>query len=180
MDSAIEQGLPAVVAVNDFRTNLIAFRDRLRGRDYLPSFASRPTVAEIELQKIRTFVRQLELVDFSQEHILRAISDFLIAKSDRVQYADRGYVHSDSFTEFEGALVAVWMNHRDEIELNTSENEKVRGKRLALTCLREVMKLQGIEVTTAFVRGCFHTLADLPLIGWHPDYSTLLKKAEIK
>lgn len=179
VDTAVENDLPPVIAVNAFRKELLAFRDRLRGRDYLPSFASsQPSDVQIELQRVRVFVHQLEFVDFAEDQVLRAISDFLISKADRVQYADRGYVHSESFREFEDALVALWMNHRDEIELDQQNSAKVRGKMIALRCLREMLKLQGVEVNATFVRGCFHTLADVKVIGWHPDYMSLLEQME--
>lgn len=173
-DGAIERDEIPVVAVDDFRTEISAFRDRLRGRSYLPSFAGPPLLEQIELHKLRVFVRQLNLVEFSEEQILTAIADFLSAKTNRVQYASRGYVHSDSFVEFEGALKSLWQNHRDEVELDKSEEEIIRGQRIAFRCFRENLRLQGIDVPADFVRGCFHSLADEPSIGWHPRYETLL------
>jgi hypothetical protein len=174
-DGAIERDEIPAVGVDDFRTEISAFRDRLRGRNYLPSFAGPPSLEQIELHKLRIFVRQLNLVEFSEEQVLSAIADFLSAKTNRVQYASRGYVHSDSFVEFEGALKSLWQNHRDEVELDKSEEEVIRGQRVALRCFREMLRLQGIDVPADFVRGCFHTLADEPAIGWHPRYQKLLQ-----
>jgi hypothetical protein len=34
--------------------------------------------------------------------------------------------------------------------------------------------LQGLEVPHRFTPGCFHNLADIPEIGWHPKYKQLL------
>jgi hypothetical protein len=174
IDNAVERDEPPLIAVDEFRTEISAFRDRLKGRSYLPSFAGPPSLEQIELHKLRIFVRQLNLVEFSEEHILSGITDFLSAKTNRVQYAERGYVHSESFLEFESALQSLWRNHRDEVELNRSEEEIIRGQRLALRCFRETLKLQGIDVPADFVRGCFHSLADQPSIGWHPRYQSLL------
>jgi hypothetical protein len=179
IDIAVEHGVPPFIAVDAFRIEMSAYRDRLKARSYLPSFAGPPSLEQIELHKLRLFVLQLNLVRFSEEQILSGITDFLSAKTNRVQYAKRGYVHSDSFREFESALQSLWQNHRDEVELNKSEEEIIRGKRLASRCFRETVKLQGIEVPADFVRGCFHSLADRPSIGWHPRYETLLTAAEM-
>lgn len=174
IDNAMEHNELPLIAVDKFRTEMAAFRDRLKARSYLPSFAGPPSLEEIELHKLRVFVRQLNLVNFSEEHILRGITDFLSARTNRIQYAKRGYVHSESFVEFESALMSLWQNHRDEIELNQTEEEITRGRRLAFRCLRESLKLQGIDVPADFVRGCFHSLADEPSIGWHPRFEILL------
>jgi hypothetical protein len=179
IDDAVEHDQLPLIAADEFRMEISAFRDRLKARNYLPSFAGPPSLEEIELQKLRVFVLQLNLVKFSEDRILSGITDFLSAKTNRVQYAKRGYVHSDSFREFETALQSLWRNHRDEVELNKSEEEVARGRRLAFRCLRESLRLQGIEVPADFVRGCFHTLADEPSIGWHPRYETMLKSSEM-
>jgi hypothetical protein len=174
IDDSVEHDEPPLIRVDEFRAEISAFRARLKGRSYLPSFAGPPSLEQIELHRLRVFVRQLNLIEFSEEQVLGGITDFLSAKTNVVEYARRGYVHGDSFLEFKGALRSLWQNHRDEIELDKSEAEVTRGKLLALRCLRESVKLQGVDVPADFVRGCFHSLADEPLIGWHPRYETLL------
>jgi hypothetical protein len=176
IDNAVEFDEPPIIAADQFRTEILSFRDRLKARNYLPSFAGPPSLDQIERYRVRIFVHQLNLVNFSEEQILSGITDFLSAKTNRVEYAVRGYVHSDSFREFEGSLRSMWRNHREEVELDQSEEEIVRGKRLALRCFRESLRLQGIEVPADFVRGCFHSLAGEPSIGWHPRYETLLER----
>jgi len=175
IDNAIELDKPAVVSADKFRIELNAFRTRLKSRNYLPSFAGEPSLEQIELQKLRVFVRQLNLIESSDDQVLRAIADFLSARTDRVKWAEKGYVHSESLVEFENALRSLWLSHRDEVELDTGEDEIVRGRRLMLRCLLEHLTLQGMPVMPAFVCGCFHSLADKPLIGWHPRYEALLK-----
>jgi hypothetical protein len=179
IDNAVEHDEPPFVDVDEFRTEIGAFRDRLKARSYLPSFAGPPSLEQIELHRLRIFVRQLNLVMFSEDQILSGIADFLSAKTNRVQYARRGYVHSESFLEFENSLKSLWQNHRDEVELDQSEQEITRGQRLAFRCFRETLRLQGIDVPADFVRGCFHSLADGPSIGWHPRYTTLLGSVEV-
>jgi hypothetical protein len=77
IDNAVERDEPPVIAADEFRKELGAFRDRLKARGYLPSFAGPPSLEQIELHKLRLFVRQLNLIEFSEEQILRGITDFL-------------------------------------------------------------------------------------------------------
>lgn len=179
IDNAIEHDELPFIDANEFRVEISAFRDRLKARNYLPSFAGPPLLEQIELHRLRVFVRQLNLINFSEDRILSGIADYLSAKTNRVEYAQRGYVHSESFLEFENALKSLWQNHRDEVELDQSEEEVVRGQRLAFRCFRETLRLQGIDVPTDFVRGCFHSLADGPSIGWHPRYKALVTTVEV-
>jgi hypothetical protein len=178
IDNAVEHDEPPLIAVDAFRNEISAFRDRLKARNYLPSFAGPPSLEEVELHKLRVFVRQLNLIESPEEQILRGITDFLSARTNRVAYAARGYVHGDSFLEFESALKSLWQNHRDEVELDLSDTEVIRGRRLLYRCLRESLRLQGIDVPADFIRGCFHSLADQPSIGWHPRYEIMLRGEE--
>ena len=175
IDDAIENRRLPIIAVDVFRNEVNSFRNRLKSREFLPSFAGEPSTEAIESHKLRVFVRQMLFVEFAEDRVLSGISDFLAAKTNRVQYANRGLVHRDSFEEFERALESAWRNHRDEIELNRGEDDVTRGQRLALRCFGERVRLQGMDVPWHFVPGCYHALADEPAIGWHPRYTTLLK-----
>jgi hypothetical protein len=174
IDSAVERDEPPAIAYDEFRIEVNSFRSRLKARNYVPSFAGPPSLEQIELHKLRIFVRQLNLIEFPEERILGGITDFLSAKTNRVEYAKRGYVNAESYREFESSLESLWQNHRDEVELNNSMDEVARGQLLAYRCLRENPRLQGIDVPADFTRGCFHSLADKPSIGWHPQFRRLL------
>ena len=174
IDGAIERNEPPNIAFDVFRTEINSFRDRLKSRAFLPSFAGVPTREMIESLRLRGFVRQMQFIEFAEDRILHGITDFLAAKTNRVHYAQHGLVHSESFSEFQRALESAWRNHRDEIELNQEEDEVSRGKLLAFRCFREKVRLQGMDVPWDFVPGCFHALADVPTIGWHPRYAILL------
>ncbi|HEY7337657.1 MAG TPA: ABC-three component system protein [Bryobacteraceae bacterium] len=177
VDVCIEKGLPAVLSVDEFRRELTSFRNKLKSRPYLPSFAGAPpTEQDITANRLCMYVQQLQLVDSPEEEIFKAISDFLSAKANIVQYAERGYVNRESLLEFESALKTLWDNLRKLLELDTNlSDERLRGRKLALQCLAERRRLEGIEVPDDFTPGCFHMLADKPDIGWHPRYAALLR-----
>lgn len=179
LDNLIEKGQPPAIAVDEFRTELNSFRNSLKKRDYLPTFAGLPpSPDEVVENVLRPYVRQLNLVDWSEDALLTAISQFLNTKVNIIQYAKRGYVNRKSLLEFEAALKALWQNIRDEVGLTGPDDAKKRGKLLALKCLKERRLLEGFALPDDFTPGSFHLLADALDIGWHVDYLKLLQEAE--
>lgn len=90
-----------------------------------------------------------------------------------------GWVHEESFDDFQKGLVRTWDNLKRKIKLtqtNLADGEK--GQMLYLECSQHQSTLQGIETPEHFTAGSFHSLADVPLIGWHPSYEQTLKKFE--
>src|ERR1019366_10622332 len=69
IDNAVEHGKAPIVPVDGFRIEIGAFRDRLRARNYLPSFAGPPSLEQIELHRLRIFVKQLNLIECSNEQV---------------------------------------------------------------------------------------------------------------
>jgi hypothetical protein len=176
LDTAIENHLPPRISVDEFRTELNSFRNSLKKRDYLPSFAGLPPTTEQILQNtLRPYVRQLNLVDWSEDSLFTAISQYLNTKVNIIQYGRRGYVNRKSLQEFEKTIKALWQNMRDELNLTGPDDLVKRGKLLALRCLRERRKIEGFELPDDFTPGSFHLLADDFEIGWHNQYLELLK-----
>jgi hypothetical protein len=175
LDNAIEQGLPPAIAVDEFRTELNSFRNSLKRRDFLPSFAGIPPTPEQVLQsKLSPYVRQLNLVNWSEDSLFTAISQYLNTKANIIQYGSRGYVNRKSLQDFELTIKALWQNLRDEFDLMGPPDLVQRGKLLALRCLRERRKIEGFELPDDFTPGSFHLLADVLEIGWHSQYLELL------
>jgi hypothetical protein len=179
LDNAIENGLPPAIAVDDFRIELNSFRNSLKKRDYLPTFAGLPPTAEEILQnKLQSYVRQLNIIEWREDALFTAISQYLNTKVNIIQYGRRGYVNRKSLRGFEAMLKALWQNLRDEAELTEPTDLLKRGKLLALRCLRERRKIEGFELPDDFTPGSLHLLADMLIIGWHADYLELLKEPQ--
>jgi hypothetical protein len=175
LDERIEKDLPAVVCVDKFRSQIATFRSRLKSREYLPSFAGVPSGVEIESNKLSRYVRQLQFIEADEDDIYEAITDFLTAKANAIEYARRNLINSESLVELDEELKATWKNLRKKIQLErNSKNDSHFGQLLANACLAHRAKLQGLEVPHRFTPGCFHNLADIPEIGWHPKYKQLL------
>lgn len=175
IDEAIEHNIPAIIIVDEFRGVVTTFRNKLKSREYLPSFAGDISEQEIESNKLTNYVRQLQLIEASEDEVYEAITDFLTAKASAVEYALRNLVNEDSFGEFRETLKTLWTNLKKKLDLEADSKDDVHfGQRLANACLSERKMLEGIPVFDRFTPGCFHALADVPELGWHPKYEKLL------
>jgi hypothetical protein len=182
VDTSIEQGNAATVAWDDFRTAVITAVRRLDRQGILASVASQPGPVEVEHElTLRTYVRQLDLIELEYDDKIAAVTDFLKAETDRVEWARRGHVFQDSFDAFEDELHGAWRNYRRQCEIaHTSVTEPDRGKLLYSDCFAHRATLQQSDLPDHFCRGSFHKLADAVVIGWHPRYQDLLEEGGVE
>lgn len=176
-DSQIERGQPATVEYDEFHREMLALTRKLDHQQFLASVASEPSKKRVrEHLRLRTYVRQLDLIEVDDDEKIRAVIDFMKAEADRIHWAAKGRVHSTSFDEFEIDLISAWRNYRRRCGvLAKAYGAAEQGKLLYADCGLHAPKLQGIELPAHFCRGSFHALADVLKIGWHPEYSILLR-----
>lgn len=169
---------PAVLSVDAFNAEMTAFLPRCDFRQILVSMAGRAnaTADEIAAEQVRLYVQQLELIEYLDEDIIEAINHFLRASAERVAWSNAGIVHEQSFDEFECALKEYWRNTKRTQKITLRSLSQVEcGQLLLAECYKCQLKLQGLEVPSFFVPGSFHALAEDAVLGWHPEYETLLK-----
>ena len=178
-DRLLEQKKPACIAVSMFNTALSSFIQKYNCRTILKTFAGIPSTEEIEEDlRVRTYVRQLDVIEADDEQKIKAVKDFLQASVDRTQWSVLGLVHESSFDEFADALVRSWQSHKTKTDIAYSRRSAVqRGQYLYAECSSHQNKLQDLVVPPHFTPGSFHTLADDEVIGWHPNYKDELKTA---
>ena len=160
----------------DFHREYVAFV-RSADRDaILNSFAPKPTEAQ-KLEKMsEVFVRQLDLIDADFDEKLKAVSDYLRACWDRTKWSTEGEVHEDSFELLDDDLCRLWKNIREEKLIENAEKEQTaQGRLIYYGCLQRRIQVQAMVPPPHFVPGCFHRLADMLEVGWHPDYRNALK-----
>ena len=142
----------------------------------ITSMAGLPSPQQVEAEKIRVYVRQLEIVELDDDVILQSINEYLRASVTRTKLAEQGIVHEDSFDEYQEALMAFWRNKKRQNAITHTEHKpEALGQLLFSDCCLHKEKLQGLEMPAYFTPGSFHTLADDELIGWHPDYQKKLR-----
>lgn len=155
---------------------LAAVRKFDRADTVLPSFAELPTDDEIQVEFLgETYVHQLQLINADMDLVFDAINTYLMASTDRVEWAKRGYVHRSSMLEYEAALTRTWRAKRSAVNVQLRGREPVEvGITLLSSCLEANIDLQGKHVPSHFTPGSFHKLANSLHIGWHPDFANLL------
>jgi hypothetical protein len=178
----LQQGRPAAISALSFRTHFRAIRRRLDNQLVLRSAAPGPDAVAIQrqLRAVQTYLRQLDLIAADDDEKLEAANDYLRATNDRVAWAASGRVHQASFDEFEADLETAWRRKKRAGDIVHRDHPHAqRGMLLYLECCNHSATLNGMEPPNAFCRGSFHALADHLRIGWHPDYSRLLRTRRV-
>jgi len=176
IDTLIQARKPAAIAVDDFNREMVSFLPRCDFRTILLSMAGRPTPAQVEAERVRPYVRQLELIEAEDEDIIQAINDYLRSYIERTLWSKAGIVHDRSFEEFEEALLSFWHNKkRQNLLTRTTLTLVQHGQLLLSDCCMKEQRLQGLEVPSFFTPGSYHALADDGELGWHPEYKTRLQ-----
>jgi hypothetical protein len=175
-DLMIEKGLPAVILRDDFHREYTALRRKIDRESILACFAPKPNADQLHEHLGDTFIQQLDLIEEDYDEKLEAISDLLMAGWDRAKWSASGEVHESSFDELDDSLHKTWRNLKKINDITHAARPTIeQGKLLYYECKKHRVTVQQMTVTADyFTPGCFHLLADVPLIGWHPHYATLL------
>jgi hypothetical protein len=174
-DQLLERKVPAIISVAEFRISMQAFMRKYDSRTMLRSFAKDPNPQQIKAEVVKNYVRQLELIEASDDQKMRAITDYLRASVDRTTWSEKGLVFEGSFDEFEDNLKRAWENLKVRTFLaNKTGSEEEKGQALYSECSLHQANLQNMETPPHFIPGSFNSLADANNIGWHPDYRSRL------
>ena len=136
IDQLIEQSEPANISVDEFRNELATYYNLFNTQAYLPSLSGTPSQDDIFAHRSEVYVRQLEIIEASDDELTTAVIDFLMAKANAVEYARRNLVNSTSFEDFRATLCGTWTNRKKALELDGNCKSEVHfGQRLANDCL---------------------------------------------
>nr|WP_288810467.1 ABC-three component system protein [uncultured Sphingobacterium sp.] len=156
---------------------------------YIAKFNNKPFIEQaanlLPLREITSddheenFVKQLNLIEASEEQKINAILDFQRANLERDRWAKSGTIpfrsHIDAFDED-------LRGHWDMIsELENIQNQhlegKQRGKIIYLRCQNNSdFKIANYKVEQKYtVKGSFQILSNQLQIGWHPNWKEDLK-----
>jgi hypothetical protein len=177
MDALILAGKPAALKVDEFNAEMRSFLPRVDFQHILAAVAGKLELNEdtLAVEQLRTYVRQLQLIEGSDEDVFEAINQFLRAAAERSAWSKQGLVHEKSFDEYEEALISAWKNKRLVHDITHKNLSGVdRGRLLLADCGLHQQKLQGLEPPPFFTPGSFHALAEDRTVGWHPEYKKLL------
>jgi hypothetical protein len=176
-DALIRTGNPGILDADAFRANFSRFIQKTNIPGLLSSFATVPADGEVAalLSTRPVFIRQLEIIEVSEDDRVRAVSDFLRTSADKSKWAEAGLIHEGSLREWDDNLVS---HHGlicgEIVDMHSDKETLVRGRLAYRRCAQLQAPLDGRQVPGHFVHGCFNNLADLKRLGWHPDYKSLL------
>jgi hypothetical protein len=176
VDHLLAAKQPAVIKGIEFRREMVAYIRKFNERAILRSFApAAPSPQETEQLRLKTFVRQLELISVDYADQLQAISDFHRAAIDRTQLGESGDVHPTSFNELDDRLSRSWKNISRQKQLQFKElSAEERGELVYRECISEMHLVEEQRPPEHFVPGCYHLLAEDAKLGWHPEFAKLL------
>jgi hypothetical protein len=176
IDKLIRDKQPPVMSATNFRRQFQTFVRRSNLTNLLSSKAPEPTDSAIKelVNMAPTFVRQLQVINASDDMLVTAVSDYLRTTTDKVLWADEGVIVEESLDDLDAQLVRQHTIVRDEIEDTLeSSDEPARGRVLYRRCAATTLPLDGQALPNHFVAGAYNCLADARRLGWHPSYQTL-------
>ncbi len=183
VESFTKDNKPAYIAAKEYRDVLNA---QIRAHNVgaiLQAISAAPTSLEIdgEIGRLDTYIRQLKLIQVDDTALFEAAADFLRTKVEKVEWARRGIVTAQSFTDYNDALCRTW-NDRKKLTILQHETDSIKcGQTLYYQCKSDsrTQRIQGVDTPSFFASGSLQDLANAPefspRIGWHPRYIDLLK-----
>lgn len=180
-DQRIRKGVPAQISVAEFRKSFHAFVQRNNLPGYLPSFtvALSPEEVEAVLKTRPVFIRQLQLIEATEEQQLRAASDFMRTSGDKSTWGDQGLVYDGSFDDWEASLLRRHAAILGEVkDLFSEKTEVAQGRTVYNRCSVLDVPLDSRALPGHFTHGGFNDLADRRQLGWHAQYKVLLNKED--
>lgn len=178
-DKCIRRKAPALLSVSDFLRNFHAFIQQNNMAGYLPTFTAVPSedATKALLTSRPVFVRQLQLIEASEDQQLRAASDFMRTSGDKAKWAEQGLVFDGTLEDWENTLLRKHDAVRSEIQDTYSEKpQEAQGRIVYSRCAAMEVPLDSRAVPGHFTHGSFNDLADRRKLGWHPEHQTLLNE----
>jgi hypothetical protein len=184
VQSFTKNNKPAYITAAEYRKALNAQIRASNVGTILRAISTVPTTAEAtgEVERLDTYIKQLRLIEADDPELFEAASDFLRMKHEKIEWARRGIVTSQSFDDYHDALCRTWKNLKILKTLEHTDPVSC-GKAVYAQCKIDsgTQRLQGVETPPFFGSGSLQGLAndpvDSPRIGWHPQYIDLLRRA---
>ena len=183
VESFTKDNRPAYISSKEYREALTAQVRACNVAAILAAVSNAPSSDEmgVEVARVDTYIRQLNLIDVDETTLFEAASDFLRTKIEKVEWARRGIVTEQSFGDYHEALYRIWANRKQLLGIQYASDPLNCGKAIYAQCQTDSLnqKLQGVETPSFFgsgsLQGMANTPTEEPRIGWHPNYINLLK-----
>src|SRR5579859_6437138 len=127
VDQLLEKSKLAAIAVTAFRAEIMAYVRSLIFSAVLADLAGPPLPAGLDLDanRSRIYVRQLDLICVSEDRKLGAVSAYLRSSVNRSEWARRALVHEHSLDDFEQRLTDYWKNSRTQYDISLKDTSAI-------------------------------------------------------
>lgn len=129
-----------------------------------------------------TFVKQMRMVELSENAIRRGVQDFYRAFAQRSKWARENLLLDDEASKYDAGLKDRYERKCEaEYEANqacTESEQKKLGRQLCLWASQQSFDFRNV-VEIWITAGSFHGLADRMEIGWHPDFVKLFEAEKV-
>jgi hypothetical protein len=172
-----EAGWITVKAFNQQYSQLVA--DFKRKSFYEQTVDSLPvSTKDVEKNKGRIYVEQLNRIGCSEEEVIEAIHDFIRAASERSRLAQDGEISSQKFDLYFQDLLSYWKAiSRPQFKFAKPEDYIQVGYQVYYDCIVYKGKLNSYEPEQGYThKGSYHYLSDKIMLGWHPQWENLKAK----
>ena len=167
-------GLSLAAAIDDLR-------DRF-GDDNLPTLVPREAFDDgsVGNYSTRVFVRQMEFVGAPDLILRKAIQDYYRATTQSARWIEDHLVDLPEVARFKDDLKDEWERcfawECGTLASGASDDDKRdMGRRLLQRCMDATqVQIRPRYNEPFYFRGKLHELADERLVGWHPEYESLL------
>ncbi|KLV42656.1 hypothetical protein SH16_02231 [Aeromonas caviae] len=169
---------------------IVAIIDDLRSQFSLTNLTADYADAEPEDIDVdgddRNFVEQLRIVGYTNMAIRVAIINYYRAYEQRSRWSRDGLVKPGELKNYLKKLKEEWDFHlsimQPEFDLSNDDQCKRLGRVVYDKCQEDKIsnRIRKDFNHPYVARGSYHTLADELVIGWHPNYQSLLQKEDKK
>jgi hypothetical protein len=179
IDDLISQGKPAQISRDEFIIEGEKYLRKLNKDGILKSVSITPTekIIKNQIKQKPTYIRQLDYVNLEFDEKISAVTDFLMAETDRYHWIEKGFIHPKSAEEFENNLKLTWTNIKGGIiALHARLEPDRQGAAIYFKCKQHNAKIENHKLEPQFISGTYHLLADKPVLGWHPEWKELISE----
>lgn len=170
----------AKITWEEFDSEFVTFFDRARRRELIDFTLDAPLSDEdvnSHLTLRHTYLRQVELIEGTDDDLLEAATDYLRAKANRDRWIEDDVIDERLAADFEEKLLKFWRHARTRVNItNSGRSNEERGMLLFGECMVRPETIRGESPPASTIAGTYHALADQPIIGWHADWSSRFKK----
>jgi len=173
---------PAIIKWEDFSHEFMVAFERSRRRE-LYDFTFNNPLSEVDIaeqaRKRPYYVQQLEEIDLSEDKIIEAVTDYLRSKVNFDKWIEDEIIDDAAAKDFEARLHSYWETRRGQLlKAHKDFSDQDHGQYLLDECKSRQEPLANQSPVRSTIAGTYHSLANIPTLGWHPQWKQLFTGQE--